>query len=195
MTAQTPSSVEYAARRGYPAMQLGDPIEQVGEQIAAYRQAAGEGGPAVDERGEVVPLRYVFVAETEREAREVVAPHLMEWWRAFLRIATPPPGSRGMPGYEYHAGEHSLGARFGDLDFDDLNEAGIIMVGTPDKVAELVRRHQQVGVKHIMCDFWRAGKARADRQRSMRLFGEEVRPRFEVPGSPQPAARAGAVSV
>ena len=49
----------------------------------------------------------------------------------------------------------------------------------PAQAIKLIERQiYAFEIKHMMCDFWRAGKAREDRQRSMKLFGERVIPYF-----------------
>ena len=180
MSAQSPSSVDWAAQHGYPALQVAETIERGRGQVKRYAAAAAAAGVTVGERGMIVPCRYVFVAETEKEVREVVAPNVMGWWHEFAAIAAPQKENLITPGYEYWKDPATaFRAQTGHLNFDELNEAGIILVGTPKQVIGLLEKQiSELNLKHMICDFWRAGKKREDRQRSMTLFGEQVIPYF-----------------
>jgi len=183
VTAQSPSSVEWAAERGYPALQVAESLERSKAQLELWRAAAKRANAKPDDRGEIVPSRYVFVAETEKQARETGGQQITDWWQEFTAIAAPRPEARLTSGYEYWQDEKtSFKRRTGGSSFDELVETGLILVGTPKQVIRQVERQVEAfECKHIICDFWRAGKARADRQQSMTLFGEQVIPYFSKP--------------
>lgn len=180
VTAQSPSSVEWAAQHGYPAMQVAETLESSRRQLERYRAAAKAANVTPDERGEIVPCRYVYIAETEREAREMGGRNITEWWHEFTAITAPRAEAKLTKGYEYWQDpKTSFKQQTGRMSFDELNEAGVIVVGTPEQAIKLIERQiDAFEIKHMMCDFWRAGKAREDRQRSMKLFGERVIPYF-----------------
>jgi alkanesulfonate monooxygenase SsuD/methylene tetrahydromethanopterin reductase-like flavin-dependent oxidoreductase (luciferase family) len=180
VTAQSPSSVDWAAARGYPCMQVAESIDSSRAQLERYRAAATKAGAKPDERGEIVPCRYVFVAEDEKDAREQGGRNITEWWHQFTAITAPKPEAKLTKGYEYWQDpKTSFKVQTGQLSFDELNEAGVIMVGTPAQVIRQIERQiDGFDMRHLVCDFWRAGKGRADRQRSMDLFGRKVIPYF-----------------
>jgi alkanesulfonate monooxygenase SsuD/methylene tetrahydromethanopterin reductase-like flavin-dependent oxidoreductase (luciferase family) len=182
VTAQSPSSVEWAAERGYPAMQVAETLESSRVQLARYRAAAQRAGMKPDSRGEIVPSRYVYVADTEKQAREVGGKQITDWWHEFTAIAAPKPETALTKGYEYwQDAKTSFKKRTGGMSFEELIETGVIIVGTPHQVIRQIERQVDAfAAKHIMCDFWRAGKAREDRQHSMTLFGQKVIPYFNA---------------
>jgi alkanesulfonate monooxygenase SsuD/methylene tetrahydromethanopterin reductase-like flavin-dependent oxidoreductase (luciferase family) len=181
VTAMSPDSVAWAASHGYPAMQVAEPIETGRTQLARYNAAADAAGVDPAARGGIVPLRYVYVAETDEAAREACRPHIREFWAHFTRVAHPGLLDR-TAGYEYWQGEGNL-LQYGDLDYDGLNDVGAIITGSPETVIEGIRRQiEGLECTHLMCDFWRGVASRDDRQQAMRLFATEVMPAFsEVP--------------
>ncbi|MBV1867079.1 MAG: LLM class flavin-dependent oxidoreductase [Marinosulfonomonas sp.] len=194
ITAQSPSSVEWTAQHSYTAMQVAETIEAGKDQLALYKKAAKDAGVPNSSNGCIAPLRYIYVAETEKEAREKIAPQITEWWDSFTHIAAPQesnapkqhqhslvdPKSK-VTGYEFwNDPKTSYKHKNAGLDFDGLNDAGIIAVGTAEQVIKLLE-HQasELELEHMLCDFWRAGETKADRRKSMRLFGEKVIPYFK----------------
>ena len=180
VTAQSPSSVDWAAEHGYPAMQVAETLESSRRQLARYRAAAKKAGVTNNERGEIMPARYVYVAETERQAREVGGKQILDWWREFTAVTAPRAEVQIPKGYEYWQDKKTgFQSRTGSMSFDELVEGGLILVGTPKQVIQQIERQiDAFEPKHILCDFWRSGKSRAERQNSMTLFGERVIPFF-----------------
>lgn len=180
VSAQSPFSVDWAAEHGYPAMQVLETVDRGRAQLKRWQNAARAAGRAADDRGAIVPLRYVFVAETEAEVEAIGRPKIMEWLEDFFGIAAPRPTVRHTESYSYYQSpETSFRSQIGRMNFDELNEAGIIAVGTPKQVIRLLERQiEALELRYFIADFWRAGKARADRQKSMRLFAETVMPYF-----------------
>lgn len=180
VTAQSPDSVRWAAQHGYPAMQVGEPLERGSAQLALYREAAAEHGVSIDpERGAIVPLRYVYVARTDAAAREACAPLLEEFWENFSRIAQPGRAPSGA-GYDYWRDRTTSLEQYRDYRYEELLEAGIIITGSPDTVIEAIKRQEEaLDCRHLMCDFWRTATAPAERAESMRLFASEVMPEFQ----------------
>ena len=191
VTAQSPSSVEWAAERGYPIMQVSETLETSRTQLERYRATARKAGKTPDERGEIIPCRYVFVAETEQEAREIGGRQIIEWWHEFTSITAPKAGAQRTKGYEYWQDKKKgFIHRTSGMDLDEMLEGGLVLVGTPKQVIRQIERHiEAFETRHILCDFWRAGKSRAERQSPMTLFGERVIPYF-VPSGARLAATA-----
>ncbi len=134
VTAQSPSSVDWAAERGYPVMQVAETLETSKTQLARYRAAAKKAGVTNDERGEIVPCRYVYVAESEREAREVGGKQILDWWQEFTAVTAPRPEVQLTTSYEYWQDEKTgFKKRTGSMSLDEMLEAGLILVGTPSK--------------------------------------------------------------
>ncbi|MFU8817662.1 MAG: LLM class flavin-dependent oxidoreductase [Pseudomonadales bacterium] len=179
VTAQSPESVAWAARHDYPAMQIGESLEAGRGQLERYRAAAAEAGVSV-RRGGIVPLRMVYVAPTDEQAREEAAAPVLEFWDHSARTTAPdyksPGPARDAAGYEYWLQNNP--ARHGSLTYEALVDAGLVISGSPDTVVRGIERQiDALECDHLMCDFWRPSSM-AKRQQAMRLFAEEVMPAF-----------------
>ena len=185
VTAQSPASVDWAAEHDYPAMQIGESLEVGRGQLKRYRAAAAKAGVKI-ERGGIVPLRMVYVAKTDAQAREEAADRVLEFWGHTARTTAPDYKSPGpaadQAGYEYWLKNNP--GRHGTLSYQSLCEQGLVIAGSPETViAGIQRQIDALGCSHLMCDFWRpSGMAR--RKASMRLFAEEVMPAFKKAAVP-----------
>jgi alkanesulfonate monooxygenase SsuD/methylene tetrahydromethanopterin reductase-like flavin-dependent oxidoreductase (luciferase family) len=157
-TARTNEAAVDAARRGWPAF-LGSFGARLEEQAEAYRSAVLAAGHAPDVTEEC--LRYstvdwtgVVLAEDEAELPGLIEAALAE--RAALR-ANLPDGARQIAG----GGQQ-------------------IVSGTPGMIAEQVAAVRSLGIEHLLVRFlgeWH-GETRWIAEQSMRLFSEQVIPRF-----------------
>ena len=152
--AASQSTVELAGERGYGLL-----IPRVGnggahrDLIQRYR-AAANGRPSF-----VSQLRFVYVAETEREAKEQTR-------RTFERYA------------KYDCGVEWDG-RTDSEEYVDLSQRMHFVIGTPDQVTEqLVAWQEWYGFDEIMCQLYAAGMHHEDSVRSLKLLGSEVMPRL-----------------
>lgn len=179
VTAQSPASVDWAAAHDYPAMQIGESLDVGRGQLQRYRAAAAAAGVAT-ERGGIVPLRMVHVAETDELAREQAAERVLAFWDHTARTTAPdyksPGPARDQIGYEYWLQNNP--GRHGTLTYESLCDAGLVIAGSPDTVIKGIQRQiDALECSHLMCDFWRPS-GMADREASMRLFAREVMPAF-----------------
>jgi alkanesulfonate monooxygenase SsuD/methylene tetrahydromethanopterin reductase-like flavin-dependent oxidoreductase (luciferase family) len=148
------STVELAGERGYGLL-----VPRVGasdghkDLVRRYR-AAANGRPSF-----VSLLRFVYVAETEREAKEQT--HL-----TFARYA------------KYDCGVDWDGRTDSD-EYVDLSERMHFVIGTPDRVTEqLLAWQDEYGFDEIMCQLYAAGMRHEDSMRSLELLGRVVAPRL-----------------
>lgn len=189
VTAQSPASVEWAAQHDYPAMQIGESLEVGRGQLERYRAAAAKAGVTI-KHGGIVPLRMVYVAKTDAQAREEAAERVLAFWDHTARTTAPdyksPGPAKDQVGYEYWLQNNP--ARHGTLSYESLCEQGLVIAGSPETViAGIQRQIDALECSHIMCDFWRpSGMAR--REASMRLFAEEVIPAFKTKAKAPAAA-------
>ena len=184
VTAQSPASVEWAAERDYPAMQIGESLEVGRRQLETYRAAAKKAGTQT-RRGGIVPLRMIHVAKTDAQAREEAAERVLAFWDHTARTAAPdyksPGPAKDAQGYEYWLKNNP--GRHRTLSYELLCEAGLVIAGSPDTVIAGIRRQiDALECRHIMCDFWRPSSM-DKRAESMRLFACEVMPTFGSAGS------------
>ena len=181
VTAQSPASVEWAAERDYPAMQIGEPLSVGRAQLQRYRDAAEKAGVRT-RRGGIVPLRMVYVAETDAQAREEAAARTLAFWDHTARTTAPnykdPGPAKEQEGYEYWLRNNP--GRLESLSFDSLCEQGLVIAGSPATVITGIQRQiEALECTHLMCDFWRPSGI-AKREAAMRLFAAEVMPAFRT---------------
>jgi alkanesulfonate monooxygenase SsuD/methylene tetrahydromethanopterin reductase-like flavin-dependent oxidoreductase (luciferase family) len=165
-TARTSEAAVDAARRGWPAF-LGSFGADLVEQVEAYQSTvliSDHPAEVVDEclRYSTVDWTGVVLAEDEAEL-----PRLVEAARAerAAQRAKLPDGAR-----QVAAGGPK------------------IVAGTPEQIAEQVDLLHGLGIEHLLVRFlgeWH-GQTRWIAERSMRLFAEQVAPRF---ADPQPRTR------
>jgi alkanesulfonate monooxygenase SsuD/methylene tetrahydromethanopterin reductase-like flavin-dependent oxidoreductase (luciferase family) len=162
--AASEATPELAGRQGYPLMipRVG-PGERHRQMIDRYRGALG------GQAGHVAQLRYVFVAETERAAREQTR-------RTFARYA------------EYDCGV-AWDGRADGAEYLDLMRRMNMIVGTPDRVVEqLAAWRREYGFDELICQVHAAGMEHADSLRAIELLGREVMPRVQPAPAPGPPA-------
>ncbi len=181
VTAQSPESVAWAARHDYPAMQIGESLEVGRGQLERYRAAAADAGVTI-RRGGIVPLRMVYVAPTDAQAKEEAGPRVLQFWDHTARTTAPdyknPGPAKDQVGYEYWLKNNP--GRHGALTYESLVEAGLVIAGSPDTVIRGIERQiEALECTHVMCDFWRPS-GMDKREAAMRLFAEEVMPAFRT---------------
>ena len=183
--AESPASIERAARRGIGIMSQSISAGRLRENRELYRKTAGEAHGRAYAFGEGLSvMRPTYLAETRAEA-ERAAHHgfnLLGRW-----------GSTGL--YRYRQGmvtADEMEEGDFDLDFFDFQiKHGLLLIGTPDSVsAQIERLRDELDCRHIALFLNIPLLSYEQVTRSLRLFAEEVMPRF----SAAPEARAGATA-
>ncbi|HZO35270.1 MAG TPA: LLM class flavin-dependent oxidoreductase [Solirubrobacteraceae bacterium] len=175
-TGRRDEAVIESAQRGLPAF-LGTFGADLTTQAALYHEhLAGSGHPpeVVEEclRWSTVDLLSVVVAETEQEAAEAAREaeaEQMERRRRFLGnsptpVVGPSVGPQGPTAAGFAKGTDFLAT----------------IAGTPETLAAEIQRIADLGINHVLVRFigeW-SGNTRAINETSMRLFSEQVMPRF-----------------
>jgi alkanesulfonate monooxygenase SsuD/methylene tetrahydromethanopterin reductase-like flavin-dependent oxidoreductase (luciferase family) len=149
------STVDLAGAHGYrlqiPRVGLAERHIQLAHR---YRAALGS------RPGFITQLRFVYVAETEREAKEQTRATFARYARYDCSV-------------EWDGNTES--AEYGDL-ARRMNMA----IGTPDQVSErLLAWQAESGFDEIMCQVYAAGMRHADALRSIGLLGRVVLPRLQ----------------
>ena len=92
--------------------------------------------------------------------------------------------------YQYHLTRNKYEAeRVVGADADALIDGGSFCAGDPDACARTVERYAQLGIDQLMPIFQAGRTPHEEIMTSIRLFGEQVIPRF-IEKSPSPAADA-----
>ena len=189
-----PEAHELAGRKGLGLLSLTMlvPLEELASRIALYRAGIAEATPVgkfVNDRAGTFTL--VHCAETTKEAQATAGDAFVRYIKSALLILTSvarqipavnPSDSSG-------AGQEEIGAYEylrGFLDFDPdlitmdyLTGNNLVIAGDPDHCAERVRAYQEVGVDLFLPMMQLHGIPDDAVQRSIRLFGEHVAPRFK----------------
>jgi alkanesulfonate monooxygenase SsuD/methylene tetrahydromethanopterin reductase-like flavin-dependent oxidoreductase (luciferase family) len=150
------------------------PFAEQAEELARYRAAllaAGVDPAPVLARTTV--LKYVFVAPARTEAR-TLAREALEWDLEILQHLTTPTTHEMPRGYELY---ERRGGRLPDYAYDDWLE-NVLLFDDPAGCAEKVARLRDAGVERLLLWMGVGGVDHALVVRSMRLFAEEVLPRF-----------------
>ena len=179
----SPETIAWTARHGYAMLSsgLGTPLAQTVKNRDAYvggMRDAGFTQTQIDERlCRWVVTKHVYVAPTDAEAQaEAQGPEM--WYRdAFIRSLS----ADGLVGLDpsVYEGANAMISRLRSQTWRDLLESALV-IGSPDTVARKVAELQAAGVGEMVCWMNFGGLSSEQVRRSMRLFAEEVVPRFRT---------------
>ncbi|WP_033288199.1 LLM class flavin-dependent oxidoreductase [Amycolatopsis jejuensis] len=176
ITALSPSTVSWAAAKGYRMAISFLPASGLADMRKAYDEAARAAGrtPTADD---VAMLRNVFVADTDEQAREIAEPALDHVFRLYKEAAVPEDVEHMAKGYEAYSSFFRPFVSGGGVTFEDLQAAGIVIVGSPESVRDqLVAQTSEVGCGHLLNWFSFGALTKEQTQRSVELFAKEVAP-------------------
>jgi alkanesulfonate monooxygenase SsuD/methylene tetrahydromethanopterin reductase-like flavin-dependent oxidoreductase (luciferase family) len=174
-------TIAWTARNGFGMLSsgLGTPLPETLKNRDAYVEGLVENQYTEAQIDQLlarwVVTKHVYVAPTDAEARaEAHAPEM--WYRdAFIRSLSP-DGLSGLHASVYDNAKAMI-ERLRSQTWEDLLESALI-VGSPDSVAGKVAELEQAGVGELACWMNFGGLPLDKVHRSMRLFAEEVMPRF-----------------
>lgn len=150
--AASTNTTEVAGKAGYPLL-----LPRVGpaprhQQLIASYQAALNGQP-----GFIASLRFVYVAESERQAQEETRQTITRYARHDHGIAWD--------------------GRTDTEEYRDILKLLNAVVGTPEQVIQQLRLWQEeTPFDEVMCQLYAAGMRHTDSLRSLNLLGREVLP-------------------
>jgi alkanesulfonate monooxygenase SsuD/methylene tetrahydromethanopterin reductase-like flavin-dependent oxidoreductase (luciferase family) len=118
--------------------------------------------------------QHVYVAETDEQAFEEATPHLRAYCDILGECLPPRESVRGTP-YEHYADwKDTLQTLEGDALYKER-----AVVGSPERVIELIRKFEQAGVTTFI-PFINFGTMPVDlAKKSLSLFAEKVMPAFQ----------------
>lgn len=161
LTANSPGTSAFVGRQGLPIALSGSslPLDVLRQNFELYRQAYREAGHS----GQPICAlnRMVFVGDTDEEARRAAEPGTLGYLRRQARVFN----AGQMVDESTIQYERYLGNMFTH--------------GNPDTVAEnidLLRR--ECGLNYMMCKFYVNGLSHEQVMQTMKLFADEVMPRF-----------------
>ncbi|HVT00501.1 MAG TPA: LLM class flavin-dependent oxidoreductase [Solirubrobacterales bacterium] len=124
------------------------------------------------------PLNWqIHLARTAAEAKERTR-DAFGWY--FDKVMSVVPQGGDIPAtYEAYGAMARAYADAGGFPIERLQELGVLILGTPeDAIARIEEVYRDIGQQHISCWFRIGGLEDAKVRDSMKLFAEEVMPRF-----------------
>jgi alkanesulfonate monooxygenase SsuD/methylene tetrahydromethanopterin reductase-like flavin-dependent oxidoreductase (luciferase family) len=179
----TAESIEWAAQHHVPLLTSLSPTSQIIETFDYYRSyAAKECGwtPSAKHTG---VSRHVYVSSSDKKAREEAADHVRLTFRApgkrddAAEMNSGDSGRHTDRSFAYKTEEHQHRPRANDMQYEQLERDGYIIVGGPDTVVRKIKEQQEtlgVGTFIIYCPF--GAMEPAETRRVVELFGKEVLP-------------------
>ncbi len=172
-----PGSIKFAAQNELQAMMWIPPTDSLVWRFEMYQEEASKARGREVGYGEGIALvRDMFVAETMEEAERLAGQGILDYlrwvchWRGL--------GNHTFPGEELPETPGKLDL----LSYDWLHPRNLLF-GTPDYVAEKIEElRDKLNLQTLLVWSHFPGVAHEDAMRSIRLFTEEVMPRFrDVP--------------
>jgi alkanesulfonate monooxygenase SsuD/methylene tetrahydromethanopterin reductase-like flavin-dependent oxidoreductase (luciferase family) len=183
-------TVEWAARRRFPYLMVFTPVKRIAQIYGEYREACERNGYTASPYQLTVNLP-ICVAENDRKAEAIARQHAMWVYHVGLRMLPP---FWQPPGYTTEASLKRLLATRGkmptELTYEDLEEGGYIISGSPATVRDKLRVFSEELKAGIVCSGMNGGSHEATLE-MMQLFSEEVMPHFRQDAAVDETAGVG----
>jgi len=182
--------VEWAAKRRFPYLMVFTPIKRIAQIYGEYREACERNGYTASPYQLTVNLP-ICVAENDRKAEAIAREHALWVYHVGLRMLPP---YWQPPGYTTEASLKRLLATRGkmptELTYEDLEEGGYIICGSPATVRDKLRVFSDELKAGIVCSGMNGGSHEATLD-MMRMFSEEVMPHFRQDAAVDETAGVG----
>lgn len=177
VAASSPHSMQRIAHNDWHLLiGQGLTLQQVGEQVAAFRQMVEKARGAYDPY-RVKVARAMYTAPTpEQVRRDAEAPFM--WFKMTADEVSAPPQRRTelLPdNFAHYRRRFAAEAAFNYQDMADR----VLLFGTPEQVAERVETLRQAGVASLILFVNYGGIDSQKVKDSLELFATEVMPRFK----------------
>jgi hypothetical protein len=129
----------------------------------------------------------VIVLDDHRRARQIAERHV-RWFYERLLGLTAHVLERGGDSYQYYREELATLRELtgGAPSLQALDDAGMIIAGSPDYAIERFQRLANTGIDHVLCAVAAGGVPQADALRTIELLGERVIPALRETTAPAP---------
>jgi alkanesulfonate monooxygenase SsuD/methylene tetrahydromethanopterin reductase-like flavin-dependent oxidoreductase (luciferase family) len=179
----SPLSIDYAARNGLQCMMWIPPVDALKPRFEHYRDTRAETEGRDVRLGEGVALvRDMFVTETMAEAEKLAGDGLLDYlrwvchWRGLRNHLHP---GEGLP---------NTNGKLDSLNYEWLHPRNLLF-GTPDYVCEKIEELKtELGLETLLVWSSFPGVDHDAAMRSVKLFSEEVMPRFSPASNNRQAA-------
>ncbi|HTZ92913.1 MAG TPA: LLM class flavin-dependent oxidoreductase [Streptosporangiaceae bacterium] len=181
MAATSPMSYALAGDYGLGVLAFGMAVDKdaMGRRLAEWRAAMAASTRQISVRNEQAAVFMMcFCAETEAAARAICQDSFVRYLDVTVEHFLRWGAKRELPpGYEWYATALKRGpARSGPAKFEYLQENGMILVGSPDMIAERIRGFKDAGATQMLVAMQLGDIPHDQVMKSIRLFGEEVIP-------------------
>ena len=190
VAARSAESVEWCAGRKLPIAQVYQTTGQIEDTFNYYRKLSRENGWHAD-ASQFVLCRHIYVGESDARVRPLLEPALRYFFKLHDRgfnqgkvMSTPLQQVKNALNTDRSFSYFREGNReridFSLLGWEELDETGYLLAGTPDAVArKLNQQMTQVGAGHFMGIFHIGNLAHETVMASLRRFTQEVVPQLE----------------
>jgi alkanesulfonate monooxygenase SsuD/methylene tetrahydromethanopterin reductase-like flavin-dependent oxidoreductase (luciferase family) len=171
---QTPETFEFAGRKGYSLMGL--PMgEKMRELSTVYRDAWRAAGHPGD--GEIMVAFLMFCHEDARQARDLARDAFNAYIASIVEVTHD--WVAGLQSKDYRGYQQSM-AKMETARLESHIESGSAWVGTPDEISAMIARNFDVmgPFEHASLQINISNLDIEAARRSMRLFAQEVIPRW-----------------
>jgi alkanesulfonate monooxygenase SsuD/methylene tetrahydromethanopterin reductase-like flavin-dependent oxidoreductase (luciferase family) len=177
-------TIEQAAKRRYTFMQVFSPRAALARAAKGYYEAAERFGYKADPR-QIAATVQMYVAETDKQARQEAEPHIMWYFRNGLKTPVyhlTPPGYMSKRSLEHVLKSGSHGAtNMWEMTWEQLVEEKWIVVGSPETVIESLEEFtDELGAGRVVfsCELGTMPKWMA--LKNMEILAEQVIPHFRA---------------
>lgn len=174
----SPPTIEWCAKQGYRISTAFQPTASLGEIHRNYRRASAEAGKPAG-ADQIMVLRNVFCADTDEEARAIAEPALNHMFGLFREAIVWDDLGNVPKGYQsdFYEAFFRPFAGSGPVDWDILNDLGILVVGSPETVrAKLVDQMRELGASNLLVWGSFGTLTKEETIRSFELIGRDVIP-------------------
>jgi len=175
VAAESPATIEWVASQGFGMGTIFLPTTVVAEKLEHYLGLAEQHGGRIG-RETFMLCRNVYVAPSDEEAIADCDPALSHMLFLFADAALPPDPALLPDSYAFHRDVFARSMEAPER-FEDLQEAGIVVCGSPASVrTQLLAQIEELGLRQICLLFAFGNLPHAKVMRSLELFAAEVLP-------------------
>jgi alkanesulfonate monooxygenase SsuD/methylene tetrahydromethanopterin reductase-like flavin-dependent oxidoreductase (luciferase family) len=173
------STIAWAAKMKYTYCQTLSPIRTVARYFQLYRDEAAKAGYQASP-DQLAWSNTIYIAETDAKAREQARPHLEALVNGLLKMPIEmllPPGYTDAASLKRIQAAKVVGK---SQTIDDLIEAGVVIVGSPNTVREKFAEYQALAGFNTSLTKTQFGTLPPDMTRdNMAAIAEELLPYFQ----------------
>lgn len=172
ISAQSEESLRFAAENDLPFAQIDALIEECERDQKFYRDIQVAHGHAPSNR--LFITREIYIADTDEQARREAYQYLVAYWDIWNRYTQFTKAGRMPDDYDVWRKRAPM---LHKMQFDELIERGLVMIGSPETVARQIIAHQERLDLFALAGVFKFGGIPFDMLiKSMRAFSTQVMP-------------------